>query len=172
MKNKIETPVASKCITTYSGIEMNVFDPTPDMIDIKDIAHALSNVCRFGGHCRNFYSVAQHSIYCYELADYECDKLGALMHDASEAYLYDFPKPIKEGLEFYKSLENNLMIVISKKFGFEFPILPEIKSIEKELFKIEWDNLMNKNSLSSHILKCWNPKKSEKMFLNAFNCLK
>ncbi|MFC4230551.1 hypothetical protein ACFOW1_01525 [Parasediminibacterium paludis] len=51
------------CIRTYTGLYMNVFDPTPEMICIEDIAHALSHQCRFSGHTKQFYSVAQHSYH-------------------------------------------------------------------------------------------------------------
>jgi len=79
------------CIRTFTGKWMDVFNPTADMIDIRDIAHALACTPRFAGHLPKFYSVAQHSIMCYDMVDKEFE-LVALLHDASEAYLLDIPK--------------------------------------------------------------------------------
>lgn len=85
-------------ILTYSGIQFDFSSPTVEMIDIVDIAHALSNKCRFNGHCNNFYSVAQHCVLMVDALKNE--SLGvqrqALLHDAEEAYLPDVPTPIKE----------------------------------------------------------------------------
>lgn len=61
MTESLYTP---NCIRTFTGIYMNVFDPTDEMICIEDIANALSHQCRFAGHLPNFYSVAQHSVQC------------------------------------------------------------------------------------------------------------
>ena len=92
-------PAPGPYLQTVSGRFVNPFDPDPEQIDIDDIARALANVCRFGGHTRHFYSVAQHSVIVSRLVeerggDIE-DTFAALMHDASEAYLGDMPHPIK-----------------------------------------------------------------------------
>lgn len=120
----MENLFTANCIRTFTGKYMNVFEPTEDMICIEDVAHALSNQCRFGGHLPKFYSVAQHSLMCCEMATPE-RKLEALLHDASEAYLLDVPKPIKQRLSNYKEIEDNLMRLIAKKFGFQYPLSEE-----------------------------------------------
>lgn len=89
---------------------------TPQSIDIMDIAHALSNTCRFGGHVNEFYSVAQHSVFVSNLVPSKY-QLAALLHDASEAYLSDIVSPAKRMLEDYKSLEADVMQAIEKKFN-------------------------------------------------------
>lgn len=86
-------------ILTFTGRRVWPLDPRPEDICIEDIAHALALTCRFTGHCREFYSVAQHSVLvsCY-VADQGGDaslQLAALLHDASEAYLPDVARPIK-----------------------------------------------------------------------------
>lgn len=81
-------------IQTFTGKKVFPLAMTTDMVDIKDIAHALSLKCRFTGHCRTFYSVAEHSMRVAELVRPEL-KLAALLHDAAEAYLPDFARPIK-----------------------------------------------------------------------------
>jgi len=88
MKPDIQNETCS-FIQTYSGKRIDFENPDPDQIDIVDIAHGLSNLCRFSGQSKYFYSVAQHSFYvslvCKE------NKLQALLHDATEAYMADVP---------------------------------------------------------------------------------
>src|SRR3954452_17139806 len=92
-------PAPGPYLQTVSGRWVNPFDPDPEQLDITDITRALANTCRFGGHCRSFYSVAQHSVIVSELVEQRGgdaeDAFAALMHDASEAYLGDMPHPIK-----------------------------------------------------------------------------
>ena len=103
---------------THSGIRFTPTNPNLEMINLEDIAHALSMTCRFNGHTHQFYSNAQHSVGVSYLSD-EKDQLHGLLHDASEAYLVDLPSPLKRTPEFnfYKKLENNLQSLIYKKFG-------------------------------------------------------
>lgn len=128
-------------IRTFTGKYVNVFNPTPEMICIEDIAHSLSNQCRFAGHLKQFYSVADHSINC-AMQVAEEHKLAALLHDASEAYLIDIPSPIKKRLTNYHEIEDNLMRLIANKFGFTYPFDPVIKEIDEYMLRTEWDCLM------------------------------
>jgi 5'-deoxynucleotidase YfbR-like HD superfamily hydrolase len=137
-KEDLFTP---NCIRTYSGIYMNIFEPTLDMICIENIAHSLSHQCRFGGHLPTFFSVAQHSIMVSEHVPQE-HRLAALLHDASEAYLVDIPKPIKPHLTNYKELEDKLMELIALKFGFEYPLHPMVKKADELMLHWEWHTLM------------------------------
>src|ERR1019366_6268112 len=80
-------------IRTYTGILFDFEEPEASPIRIEDIAHALSLLCRFAGHCKEFYSVAEHSVR----VSYACPEehaLWGLMHDASEAYCVDVPRPL------------------------------------------------------------------------------
>jgi len=129
------------CIRTYTGLFINVFEPTPEMISIKDIAHSLSQQPRFAGHLFKFYSVAQHSVYCMRRVAIK-DKMGALLHDASEGYLLDIPSPIKKRMPEYKLIEDNLMSVIANKYNFKFPLTPEVHAVDREMLLMEWETLM------------------------------
>ena len=140
--NKLENLYTPNCIRTVTGIYINVFEPTEEMVCIEDIAHSLCQQPRFGGHLPSFYSVAQHSLNCSYLIDQPELKLAALLHDASEAYLMDIPKPIKSGLTNYKEIEDRLMKVIAKKFGFDYPLNDEIKKVDEMMLQLEWDCLM------------------------------
>lgn len=104
-------------IQTYTGKAFDPFDPDPMKICIEDIAHALSNICRFTGHTREFYSVAQHSVEMAKRLPASL-QLAGLLHDASEAYLCDVPSPIKRRPEFqfYRDAEAILQNLIFAKF--------------------------------------------------------
>ena len=105
-------------IHTSTGKLINPLDPNPDLIDIRDIAHALSMQARWNGHARDFYSVAEHSVRVSLISPAK-DALYGLLHDAPEAYLSDIPGPIKkaEGFAFYREAEDRLMAVIAARFG-------------------------------------------------------
>lgn len=137
----MENLYTPNCIRTFTGKYVNVFEPTPEMICIEDIAHSLSFQCRFGGHLPEFYTVAQHSILCSQMVEKEF-KLAALLHDASEAYILDIPSPIKKGLSNYKEIEDNLMKVIAAKFDFKYPLPTEVKLADLGLLNLEWNSLM------------------------------
>lgn len=130
-------------ITTVSGIRFTPFDPRPDQINIRDIATALSHLCRWSGHVERFMSVGEHSILVSRLVE----KLGygarsaltGLLHDASEAYLADLPRPIKyhKGLKTYRVTEDRIHAAIAQKFDLDWPHHPEIKSADNSLLMTE-----------------------------------
>ena len=97
---------------THTGKLLNVFKLQKGDLSIEDIAHALSKVCRWNGHCKYHYSVAQHSIMVKEqiekLGGSKAEQLFGLLHDASEAYICDIPKPIKAHLPDYITIEDKL----------------------------------------------------------------
>lgn len=167
MTENLYTP---NCIRTFSGLYVNVFEPTPEMICIEDIAHALSHQCRFGGHLPMFYSVAEHSVLC-SVASKKENQFAALMHDASEAYLLDIPSPIKSGLKNYKELETGLMNVIAKKFGFEWPMNKEVVEIDKMMLEAEWEHIMLKQ-LNHSFINCHRSGLAKTIFLQHFERLR
>lgn len=101
--------------TTFSGIKFYPLDPRPEEILIEDVAHALSMVCRFGGHTRIFYSVAQHSVLVSRKLPDELKFVG-LMHDATEAYLGDMIRPLKLEIPQYQEVEKKLWKVMAEKW--------------------------------------------------------
>jgi hypothetical protein len=116
MANK-KTDRVGGWIQTLTGKSFYPLDPRPEDIDIYDIIHSLSLQCRFAGHCTSFYSVAQHSVLVSLVCKPE-DALFGLIHDASEAFLVDIPRPLKQMQAFaeYRKIEKNLMNVICGVF--------------------------------------------------------
>jgi len=117
-------------ILTYTGIKLSYTSLTEDMINIEDIAQALSMTVRFNGHCNRYYSVAEHSVLVSHLVDPEHAKEG-LMHDASEAYLGDVTKPLKQLLPDYQVIEEQFEKIIAQKFKLRYPWNADVK---------KWDN--------------------------------
>lgn len=99
-----------------SGRAFWPIDPLPEEVFIEDIAHALGMQCRYGGHCRTFYSVAEHSIHVSHLVPQE-HALAALLHDATEAYCVDVPRPLKQELKGYREIEARLWAAVAIRFG-------------------------------------------------------
>lgn len=110
----------NNCITTYTGRHIDLLHPDPDMICIEDIAHALSLICRGNGQVKTFFSVGQHCINCAReaLARGYSRRVtfACLLHDASECYLSDVPRPFKKTLSGYKEQEKNLLDLIYQKY--------------------------------------------------------
>lgn len=129
-------------ILTFSGKYINFLDPSVNDYDIVDIAEGLGKICRFTGHSRVFYSVAQHSVLC----SYNVPKeyaLEALLHDATEAYLGDVSSPLKALLPEYKNLEQLHYTAIAKKFGIPEATSDVVKYVDLVLLKTERRDLMN-----------------------------
>lgn len=108
-------------ITTHSGQRVDIESPQAESIRIEDIAHATSFLCRGSGQANFFFSVARHCVYCAREAKAQGFSrevvLACLLHDASEAYMTDVPKPIKDNLiPQYREYEDKLLDVIYEKF--------------------------------------------------------
>ncbi len=129
-------------IKTISGIMIDPTAPTAEQIQIEDIAHALSMLCRANGHFKDFYSVGQHCIHCAQEAaarGYSFRvQLGCLLHDGSEAYLSDVTRPVKQVLPLYLEIEGPLQNAIWNKW------VPELTSEEiRSIFQIDDELLYN-----------------------------
>ena len=176
-------PAPGPYLQTVSGRWLNPFDPDPEQIDIGDIARALSNQCRFGGHCRAFYSVAQHSVLVSELVaqrggDVE-DVFAALMHDAAEAYLGDMPHPIKHRSPLgaaFREVEEHLERALRERFGIRADVAAlkpadrALLATERRAFSAEtwhWPELEGIEPLEIE-LNAWPPDVAERKFAQRF----
>lgn len=170
-------------IMTQSGRYFSFTDATPDDIHIEDIAHALSHLCRFTGHTREFYSVAQHSV----LVSYRVPQgmaLEGLLHDATEAYVGDVSRPLKMLLPEYQKIEAFVWSLIAKRFGISEKLPPRIKEVDNILLFTERRDLMPRNlkaqdewawgsnieTLENRIAP-WAPAAAKKIFLDHFHFL-
>ena len=130
----------SDYITTYTGKHIDPVHPISDLICIEDIAHALSLICRGNGQVKTFFSVGQHCINCAReaLARGYSNRIAfaCLLHDASECYLSDVPRPFKKTLTGYKEQEENLLNLIYQKY------LGNLLTSEEEKKLIEIDDDM------------------------------
>jgi hypothetical protein len=176
-------PAPGPYLQTVSGRWVNPFDPDPAQLDAGDIARALANQCRFGGHTRIFYSVAQHSVIVSRLVeerggDVE-DVFAALMHDATEAYLGDMPHPLKHRSPLgaaFREAEAHLEQAIRDHFGIK-PSVPAIKDVDRALLATErrafsaetwhWPELEGVEPLDLE-LTAWSPERAADEFARRY----
>ncbi len=166
---------------TYTGAQFWPMDPRASEVDPDDIAHALSMLCRYGGHSSEFYSVAEHCVLMSHAVSPE-NALAALLHDASEAYLVDVPRPLKRsaGMEAYRVAEARVMDEIAARFGLSggdawYGLPAEVKRADHRILVDERARLM---SLGMHLdwrlgdveplgvkIQCWAPAIAEERFI-------
>jgi 5'-deoxynucleotidase YfbR-like HD superfamily hydrolase len=165
-------------IQTFTGRKFWPLDPRPSEVFIEDIAHSLSNLCRFNGHCTTFYSVAEHSVLVSENVPSRLALL-ALLHDAPEAYFSDIPRPVKMFMPQIKKIERSIEIAILKRFGFDMVTAEErdiVKAADNAILADEAEQIMvvppdkwifYENALGIPLL-CFSPQQAEKLFLDRF----
>lgn len=126
---------------TATGVKFDLINPTPDMVNLEDIATALSLVCRFGGHLKRFYSIAEHSMMVASGVTNKNKKV-ALFHDAPEAYIGDCIRPLKVALgDSYKEIESKIWRAICMRFDIQEEIPDEVKISDNRALMTEADQL-------------------------------
>ena len=116
--NVMTKPIGRKAgiMRMISGREVNLKKLQPEDITIDDIAWGLGRTLRYGGHIREDYTVAHHSIimsYCVN----ERYQLEALLHDAAEAYMGDMIWPVKAMFKSVDNFENEIALKIMDRFN-------------------------------------------------------
>ena len=148
------------------------------------MAHSLSQMCRFLGHTKAFYSVAQHSVLVSEQVPRQ-DALWGLLHDASEAYLCDLPAPIKRDpqMRIYRIAEDRLMAAVCARFGLEPEVPHSVRIADKVLLATEFRDVTTMNDLAWIVDECgqeplpdfhitpWSSAVAEARFLERFRGL-
>lgn len=129
-------------VQTYTGKQFFPLNPDVNSICIEDIANSLGKICRFNGHTTRFYSVAEHCLHISFCASKE-NALWGLLHDATEAYLIDMPRPLRPVLNGYKQIEERLCRCIATKFNLSWPIPEEIKKLDTQILHDESNQVMS-----------------------------
>lgn len=180
------TRIRTAIETCPTGTLFDFADPQPEMIHIEDIARSLSMQCRFGGHVKRFYSVAEHALLVSRLAAEVAgpeEAFAALHHDSTEAYLLDVPRPAKPR---FGTKYSALTRVIDEAIGARFGIDPDlfhhdiVKAADEQALAIEATVLKNSRVATTKsgdtapvddpptgAVACHDPAWAEAMFLAA-----
>lgn len=176
------TIYAENVIQTYTGRLYNPWNPKPEQISLIDIAHGLSQICRFCGQSKHLWSVAQHSLLVLTILDdqgYDEEvQLAGLLHDAPEAYLNDLNPIIKADLPRYRQLETLAIHTIYRGLGM-LPLFADHKDVVKAADLVAlaterrdmmghphiiWSDIQNIRPLPQK-LRCIDPPEAKHRFL-------
>jgi uncharacterized protein len=180
-----KTILSTSAFQTFTGRIVNPTRLNPDDICDEDIAHALSQICRFAGHTKKFYSVAQHSVYV-SMYSKTPDALWGLLHDASEAYLVDVPTPVKSSYEMagYRILEARAMRAImwhyglpevepaSVKYADRLSLVSEARTLVTNCDVDAWCSSVGVPRVELFPVIAWSPEIAENAFMGCLKTLK
>lgn len=175
---------AGNWMSTRSGTPFWPLDPDPTEIHIDDIAHSLAMQCRFNGHSRHFYSVAEHSVYVSMLVP-EQFALEGLLHDGAEAYIGDVIRPLKrlKEFDFFREIETRVEEAIAEKFQLAYPWPQSVKIADESMVRSELLHIVNYNEVMDTQLlhdasapmgivpRCWTPQEAKDQFLIRYRAL-
>ena len=169
---------AGAWLQTYTGRQFWPLEPDAGDVVIEDIAHALSMLCRFSGHCSRFYSVAEHSVLVASRTG-----VHGLLHDAAEAYLLDIVSPLKHLMPWYEEAEKNLLRVIYKGLDVREPKPHEVQDVKDAdhrtlmteravLFDklIPWE--VDEPPCTNMSIRCLIPSDAEQLFIDTWEELR
>lgn len=178
-------------IVTYTGKIFDFRNPAPEMVCIEDIAHSLAYQCRYTGHTRRFYSVAQHCVLMARSSDLPGEPLKKLLHDAAEAYIGDMASPWKSLLwvefpNYYRTVkyvERKIQKIIGEALGVDLSYSAEVKEGDIRMAATEiWDLMpvmppgfvwgIDCSNPSKKSIISWGPEFSEQQFLVTYYRLK
>ena len=154
------------CMVTVSGIVVDLMAPDPDTLLIEDIAHGLAYNCRWNGHTKEFWSVAQHCCMMYDRAPYN-QRLSYLFHDAEEAYWGDMIKPLKNIIgEIHPEILDSMKLIRKEIYRkFNIPAVT-VETMVEDFNCLQWE--------FEHVIKkadadFWLPEKAKKEWLDRYH---
>jgi hypothetical protein len=173
-------PARGDWMQTYTGRAFYPLEPNPGDVDLLDIAHGLSMLCRYNGHVSRFYSVAEHCVLMSFAVAPE-HALWALLHDATEAYLGDMIRPLKRQMPAYRAVEQEVMTAICDRFGLDYECPDEIKAADTRILRDEraallgpspqpWLAVEDVEPLGVEV-RGWSPARAEMEYLARFAVL-
>lgn len=170
-------------IQSFSGKYISLTEPWLNDFNVEDIAHALAHTCRFAGHTRHFYSVAQHSVLVSRVNP-DIMPVEKLFHDAAEAFLGDITTPLKSLLPEYCKIEETMMSAIANWLGLpsDFHKSVAVKQADMELLLAEKRDLMTGSCFDGCVwdmesvrnnrhplIEAWSPAKAKNKFIERFD---
>lgn len=179
--------VKKSYIITFTGKKFNLLEPRIEDIDILDIAHSQAMQCRWTGHCKHHYSIAQHGYYCSFIGP-ENEALERLMHDTSESYIGDMNRPLKHFTnagDAYRRVEKPLQGLIYEAFGMSREEPASVKIADEAMLYAELEQLLplieheiivannpfGDSKAANIVIEEWTPAYAERMFLKRFDQL-
>lgn len=167
-------------IMLQSGAWLDLLSPYACDFTIEDIAHGLALQCRYAGQCLDFYSVAEHSLLVSDIV--QEDPLAALLHDASEAFLGDITRPLKQMLPDYRQIETEMQRAIAERFGISAQSSPAIKRADLRVLAAEQAQIMpagtdewaKRDGIAPALVKVrfLSPRDAKSAFLRRYEALK
>lgn len=127
-------------IELLNGNMFSFHSPDASTLEVEELAHVLSNVCRFAGHVRYFYSVAQHAVNVSLIVDRAHAKT-ALLHDTAEGFTNDIVTPLKHMVSTFREIEERIESAMAAHFGFQYPLPDEVKWADLAMLKLEKEHL-------------------------------
>lgn len=166
---------------TFTGKKFYPMSPQAEDIDPFDIAHGISMQCRYNGHVKRFYSVAEHCVLMSKALEADRDlALWALLHDATESYVGDMVRPLKKHIPLFTEIEDTVMVVIAQRFGLASAEMPaEVKDADNRILLDERAALLGKPPAEWDVpfeplgvkIQAWSPKEAEYQYLRQLDYL-
>lgn len=169
--------IVGPTIALSSGAYFDFEDPECSRFTLEDIAHGLSNLCRFTGQCMRFYSVAEHSVHASKIVPTGFE-MEALLHDAPEAFVGDISKPLKTLLPDYKIIEDRAEAAVLGRFGIATPLSAQVKIADLKMLRVEQLQAMGNEDIWPLVaeldavdvtLQFWPPEEAKRRFLERFH---
>lgn len=176
----MNTTIRRPYVQHQSGNRLWLDNLEDNIYNIGDIAHSLSHQCRYAGHCDIFYSVAQHSVLCSQMAPKEY-ALEALLHDIGESVCPDIPRPVKYFVKGIREFDEEISASMFKQFELKWPLSKEVHEVDNRMLATEARQIMHNSNIDEWEIGelepynipiiSWKPEHAKTMFLDRYEYL-